>query len=148
MEWYFKGLVATNSVHDHFTNLNSLPFGPLLSYLDCFQKLAKVKHACFGMKLDPGYSTKIKEFKQAYLALNIRVTPCTHILFEHVEDFLRSSPEVRNQKKGLGFYSEQSFESIHRTMSKTLERFSVNSKNDKQSARILRAMCALNASHI
>ena len=123
-----------------------LPLGPLLGYLDCFQKFASLKQACFGKSLSPNYGSRIKDFKQSYLNLNINVTPCAHILFQHIPAFIAAT--VGDEKRGLGFYSEQAFEALHSVVGKTLERFPANQLGDKFACRALRAVTYLNSKHI
>lgn len=126
----------------------SLPLGPLLGFLDAFQKLAKVKDACFGKKLQSNFSTNIAEFKMSFLALNIKVTPCAHILFQHADDFFKISAPPGEKKRGLGIFSEHCFETMHSTVAKAFDRFPANKFSDKFAQRSLRAMCCVNSSHI
>ena len=125
-----------------------LPFGPLQDYLDCFHSLAKVKQACFGLSLFPDYHSKIAAFKKSFLVLGINVTPCTHILFEHIQDFIDLCYQDDDQSIGLGFYSEQSFEAMHSIVAKTMERFPSNQYCEAFAAKSLRGMCAVNSRHI
>ena len=126
----------------------SLPLGPLLGFLDTFRKLAKVKDACFGKNLHSNFSSKILEFKIAFLALGIKVTPCTHILFAHADDFFNLTASSESKKRGLGIFSEQCFETMHSTVQKALDRFPANKFSDKFPKRTLRAMCFLNSAHL
>lgn len=125
-----------------------LPFGPMLDYLDCFQKLAKVKHACFGMKLSPDYSSKIDEFKRSYLGLKITVTPVVHILFAHTSDFVNMCDEAGERGRGLGCYSEQSFEAMHSKVAKAVDRFPANQFSESFPFRLLRAIGNVNSLHL
>ena len=60
-----------------------------------------VRKSCFGQELEESFLMDIENFRQAYLALGINITPKVHILLDHVGDFC-----IRNQC-GLGFFSEQ-----------------------------------------
>ena len=60
-----------------------------------FQKFKAVKDACIE---------KVLAFKWAFEGTNIAPTPKIHIV-----DFF----DVKGEKKGLGYYSEQVFESVH-----------------------------------
>ena len=123
----------------------SLPVGHLLDYLDCFEKFGKVKQSCFGTSLSPNYQSRLSDFKAAYLQLNITVTPCAHILMDHVPDFFNVQDELGEEKKGLGFYSEQAFEAMHSVVSRTLDRFPANKFNEKFADQALRAMTCINS---
>ena len=125
-----------------------LPLGPLQDFLDCFRKLAKVKQACFGIKVFPDYLSKIAEFKRSFLALGINVTPCTHVIFEHIEDFFDILSKSEDSSVGLGVFSEQSFEAMHSIVAKTMERFPVNQFSEKFPSKSLRAMCMVNSRHV
>ena len=84
-----------------------------IPYLTTFRTLDKVVASCFGVDLDPEYSENIKNFKDAYEKLGISITPKVHIIFQHVVEFLTRENSNRDQKVGLGHFSEQSFESSH-----------------------------------
>ena len=45
--------------------------------------------------------------------INLNVIPKLHALFVHIKQFIKDKKETHNVEFGLGFYSEQSFESIH-----------------------------------
>ena len=51
-------------------------------------------------------------FSNLYRQLDISVTPKVHILESHITDFY----EISEEKVGLGFFSEQGFESMHHDM--------------------------------
>ena len=67
----------------------------------------KIVESCFGMDLDPDYKVYIKNFKQVYSDLHIKVTPKVHILTEHIPDFCEKN------NRSLGWFSEQALESTH-----------------------------------
>ena len=64
------------------------------------------------MVLMPDFKAKINLFSNLYRQLDISVTPKVHILESHITDFY----EISEEKVGLGFFSEQGFESMHHDM--------------------------------
>ena len=69
--------------------------------------LNNVVESCFGPNLQPGYCESILCFKQAYLDLDIAVTPKVHAIFFHIVEFCGIVDA------GLGKFSEQASESVH-----------------------------------
>jgi hypothetical protein len=59
------------------------------------------------MKLEPDFEDKIQEFKILCEELPISITQKLHILFHHVQEFVKA---VNNS---LGLYSEQTSELVH-----------------------------------
>ena len=53
--------------------LNGLPF------ILAFRTFASVVDSCFGVSLKSGYEDAIRKFKEAYLSLDITVTPKVYI---------------------------------------------------------------------
>lgn len=84
-----------------------------LKFVRVLQEFHLVVKACFTNKLDPMYLTHIANFKRSYLDLGISVTPKVHAVYHHIKDFCS-----KNQH-GLGFYSEQTIESVHHDFSTT-----------------------------
>ena len=83
-----------------------------LQYIQVFRALREVQEACFSMVLMPDFKVKINLFSNLYRQLGITVTPKVHILESHIIDFY----EITGEKVGLGFFSEQGFESMHHDM--------------------------------
>lgn len=113
-----------------------------LKYVDAFEKFNEVVKSCFTMDLDPKFAKCIDKFKEAYLALNISVTPKVHAVFFHVEKF------CNEHQKGLGFYSEQAMEAVHYDFSKTWAKYKVSRNNTNYGNKLLRAVCEYNALHV
>ena len=109
----------------------SAGYVPVVDALKCFREVVT---ACFGMKLDP-------EFKQKILNFNSIVEDL--VIYLASEDFLAKTGESVNLSLGwkghnirfhlidqlertqhsLGIYSEQTSESAHKNMKKTLNRY-------------------------
>ena len=52
-----------------------------LPFIHTFRAFSTVVDSCFGVSVKPGYSDKIKAFKNSYLALEITVTLKVGFLF-------------------------------------------------------------------
>ena len=92
---------------------------PLLETMAAFKE---VKKACFGMELHANYKVCIKRFADAYLQLmehsksmdiKLTVTNKIHAVFVHVAQFL-DLQGAKGLPYGLGYFSEQSSESVHK----------------------------------
>ena len=74
--------------------------------------LNNVKKTWFGLSLGISYKNHINAYKEAYMALNKKVSPKVHAVVIHVPAFLESMAD-KYPGKGLGFWSEQASESVH-----------------------------------
>ena len=83
--------------------------------LDALRAFNEVVAACFKVTLQPDFQAKIKAFEACYLKLDLSVTPKVHAVCVHVPQFLQRNGEG---KKGLGYWSEQASESVHRDWDK------------------------------
>ena len=121
-----------------------LPDG-LSDYGDAFRAFAKVVQGCYSYKVSATIKEDIQKFQDAYLKLNISITPKVHIVFEHLYDFLADSNASNSGEWiGLAMYSEQAFEAIHHSFKKRWENFKVNPDNENYDKKILRAVCCFN----
>ncbi len=82
----------------------------------------------------------IDQFKPAYLALNVTISPKNHVIFDHVTQF------CEEKKSGLGKFSEQASESVHSDFKKTWENVKVNS--DSFGRLLNRAILKYNILHL
>ena len=66
---------------------------------------------CFGQYLDvQNYENYIKQFMTTYRSLPISIPLKLHVLESHAVEFLKDMGE----QFGLGFFSEQSYEAMHK----------------------------------
>ena len=121
---------------------------PLLECLRCFRK---VKLACFGQKLQYGYKELISNFSKSYRNIGIKcmtITPKVHIVIveHHVVEFFN---EMGDNDNGLGWYSEQAFESMHHDMKIEWNRVKISDISHPDFGRkLLSFVTSYNAKHI
>lgn len=113
-----------------------------LKFADTFEKFNEVVESCFSLTLDYNFAISIKNFRDSFLKLNISVTTKIHTIFFHVEQF------CQHYGIGLGFFSEQAFESVHYDFCQTRNDFKVDSKNKNYSSKLLRCVCVYNCKHL
>ena len=67
-----------------------------LKYIEVLEVFKHVVKGCFSIKLDIGYSSKIKKFKKCYLdsELGHSITSKAHAVFYHVEYFCNKEKRV------------------------------------------------------
>ena len=116
----------------------------LIKFLRAFHTFGGVVESCFSQTLQPGYQDKISLFQKEYLSLGVSVIPKAHIVFLHIKDFIesRDGPRV-----GLGVYSEQAFEALHRDFLKVWQRFQVSHLNPNFGTKLLKAVQFYNSRH-
>ena len=82
-----------------------------------FTSFGKVVNSCFGQELKPSFREDLKKFTNDYVAIgSATITPKVHIVMDHVGDFCAS------HGCGLGQFSEQASEGVHREFRKYWER--------------------------
>lgn len=113
-----------------------------LKFVDAFLSFQKVVHSCFSLKLQPNFETCIDDFEIRFKVLQISVTSKIHAIFFHVKQFCKTFDI------GLGFFSEQAFESVHHDYTKTWQNFKVNVDNPDYGEKLLRAVCSYNCKHL
>ena len=100
-------------------------------------------NSCFGQTLDVDYRQNIEAFKACYMELSINVTPKVHSLLYHVPDFCDET------SSGLGVYSEQASESVHRDFNLIWTDFKIRSlDNPNYDEKLLKAIQIYNSRHI
>lgn len=105
-----KLLENVDRLQDIIKQSGSLLFNKCAPVLEAFYAFNAVRKACFGVDLAPDYHRHIQNFAQAFQKLERNVTPKAHGILVHVAQFL----ERQNRNKGLGFWSEQASESVHK----------------------------------
>lgn len=114
-----------------------------LKFVDTFEKFRKVVDSCFSLTLHSKYTIYIHDFKISFLKLNISTTSKIHATFFHVQQFC----EVYGL--GLGFYSEQAFETVYNDFNKSWQNFKViNVDNSAYGDKLLRGVCTYNSRHL
>ena len=118
-----------------------------LPYIHVMRSLAKVVHSCFGVTLYDSYRSDILAFKESYLSLGITVTPKAHILFQHATEFLELV-QTEEEKLGLGYFSEQSFESMHHDVKVLWDKVKVTAGHPDFPEKLRDFIAAYNARHM
>ena len=75
---------------------------------------------------------------------NLQCYPQVHLLESHAEQFLKKMGE----KHGLGFYSEQAMESMHRELKGEWGGDKVEESNPKYGEKLLKTMVRINGKHL
>ncbi len=98
--------------------------------------------ACFGKKLVYGWRKCIQKFKILYKKSVASVTPKAYVVFRHVIEF------CDHFGFGLGYYSEQPFESVHQDWKQIWEHMKVHdASNPRLLERLLLSLKLYNIRH-
>ena len=133
--------------HSNNVYINGMPF------IRCLRAFSNVVHTTFGMELLEGWRESIGEFTTSYRFLiktsgdPITVTPKVHIIMEHVGQYLDMKGE-HGEYKGLGFWSEQAFESVHADFKKSWESVKVDISHPDFPKKLKNCVTRYNSSHI
>ena len=118
-------LKATEKLRDAYEEVGKLPKAePVIKLLESFSVLVT---KTFGFKLESGYKDAIAKFSSAYRKLNredpktFAITPKIHIVMFHVLQYLELLNGETGEERGLGYFSEQAFESVHSDMARMWE---------------------------
>ena len=113
-----------------------------LLYVDALAAFDRVVTACFGKKLVYGWRKCIQEFETLYKKSGASVTPKAHVVFRHVIEF------CDHFGFGLGYYSEQPFESVHQDWKQIWEHMKVHdASNPRLLERLLLSLQLYNIRH-
>ena len=119
----------------------------LKDIIKAFECLKDVKDSCFGNHLSDDYAEKIGLYKDAYKALNLKVSPKVHALVNHVTDFFEVFANTY-PGCGLGFWSEQASESVHYSFQSHWEKgYKVNFHHPLYKDKLLKAVVSYNSRH-
>ena len=113
-----------------------------LKYVEVFRAFKCVVDSCYGTELSADFEDRIHEFRHAFNALEINVTPKIHAVFHHIPQF------CLKYATGLGRHSEQASESVHAHFKSTWAKYKVNQSHPDYAARLLRAVKEFNCSHL
>lgn len=98
----------------------------LQPFVACIKAMDKIVHACFSIELIcPNLDELLVELKNAFLATELSQTLKIHVLFKHIKQSLKYL-----HGNGLGLWSEQAGESIHREFLVFWEKYKINTIED------------------
>lgn len=128
---------ATMRSHSSYVKYNEYP------HVLAFKELSTLVEVCFGMEFQPEkVEVSVRNFEAAWTNLGLKNTTKSHIIFKHMVSF------IDERKSSLGFYSEQSSESLHHDFNIFWEKFKVDVANNMYSQNLLRAVLAYNSGHV
>ena len=111
--------------------------------ISAFKSFRSVVHSCFGQELEPSYREDIAKFTADYMAIGIRITPKVHMVMDHVGDFCAS------HNCGLGRFSEQSSEGVHREFRRYWERHLIKDTSaNRYGPNLLQTVLEYTATHL
>ena len=92
-------------------------------WIDVFAALANVVTSSFGYELLDGWDDNVAKLADAWRQAGLSTTPKSRIVFEHLVPF------CRQYGRGLGLYSEQTFEAIHYHFDELWKRYVVTDQD-------------------
>ena len=111
--------------------------------VSAFKSFKSVVESCFGQELKPSFGEDIAKFTGDYMAIGIRITPKVHIVMDHVSEFCSS------WNCGLGRFSEQSSEGVHREFRRYWERHLIKDTSaTRYGPNLLQTVLEYTATHI
>ena len=113
-------------------------------FITAFNQFAAVVKACFGQTLSPNYTFLIKEFMATYRSLSISIPLKVHLLESHAEEFLK----MKGEDHGLGFYSEQAMESMHKELKQEWGADKVDIQHPSYGPNLKNTVVRINGKHI
>lgn len=88
--------------------------------IDALRKFNTLRKQLFGNELGMSWKEALKDFQDAYLLIpHISLPSKVHIVFAHLDEFI----EKYGDTKGLGFYSEQTGESVHKRFQDIFDKY-------------------------
>lgn len=117
----------------------------LTPFVNAFRIMNKVVECCFSVRsVASDVGVHIKNLKKAIEATEVSQTLKLHVILKHTEQCLHY---LKN--KGLGIWSEQAGESIHREFLNYWKKYKINIMDDPTySIRLKKAVVEFSSSHI
>ena len=121
-----------------------------LQFVEVLRSFSKVVSSCFGGYLSEEYLNNIIQFRTLYMQLGISVTPKVHCVFQHIHEFLNIANigVSSGHKKGLGYFSEQSFEAMHHDAKQGWDRVKVGTNHAECGQRLKDFVVSNNSKHL
>ena len=116
---------------------------PIIETMKAFNDVVE---SCFGKELVEGYKEKISVFKDCYMSLVLSITPKVHIVFQHITEFLAMRSTLE-EKKGLGYWSEQAFEAMHHDVKVESAGLLVSDTHPEYAQKLKQFIVRYNAKH-
>lgn len=118
----------------------------LQPFIATFKAMNKIVETCFSTKkADTSELDKnLRELRTAFDSTGVSKTLKIHVLLDHLKDGL-----LYLSNDGLGVWSEQAGESVHREFSMYWERFKINAINDPSFVeRLFKAVVTFSSQHL
>lgn len=141
----FEGNACRKLLNEADKLLNSDVSAEMKGIISAFKSMNKVVQDCFstnevGSELDKHINELNKNFKSTGVSETLKM----HVLLKHLKHCLHFL-----DKRGLGLWSEQAGESIHREFLKFWERYKVNDVTDPSySTQLEKAVIEFSSRHI
>ena len=118
---------------------------PLVPFVSALKAMDKVVECCFSTKkVGENLDDHIEKFKLAYKSTGVSETLKVHVIMEHLKNCLSYL-----DGRGLGLWSEQAGESVHREFLKFWDKYKINLLEDSSYAeRLKRAVVEFSSLHI
>lgn len=116
-------------------------------FVAAFKAMNKIADNFFTVRRNGNEALQplIEELKHAFLSTGISQTLKIHVLLDHLDDVLN----ILKSEEGLGLWSEQAGESIHRQFLKIWEKYAVNRiDNPSYGSQLKKAVVELSSMNI
>ena len=151
-ESYWGKTFEGNECVKLLNKIDSEDVSPLLNlpgtktYIKALQKFNSLRKLAFGTKLESGWKISLNEFACVYKSIpNITKPLKIHILLAHCAEFI----EKYGNNKGLGFYSEQTGETIHKKFEPIFNKYKIkNIHSENYGLHLEKAVVEFGSEHI
>ena len=133
-----------NNIESYCTQLSTLP--GTRYHIDALKKFNNVRKQVFGTELGVWCEKSWREFEVAFTNIpNITKPLKLHVLLAHCKEFI----DRYGKGKGLGFFSEQTGESIHQSFEPIFQRYKIKiTDSEKYGSHLLDAVVAFSSFNI
>lgn len=127
-------LKTSDALQDPEIYTEDVGYLAMVPFVSALKAMEKIVSSCFSTnEIEENMEIKVQELKKTFKSTSVSMTLKIHVLTEHLINCIHFL-----DKNGLGLWSEQAGESVHREFLSNWSRYKINSIDDPSYSRRLK----------